>query len=296
MKTVLKWTLLLIGLLLLFVGGALFTLNRQFESSMAATYEVEVAQLEIPTDSASIAAGEKWGALCMECHGANLGGKLMFEAPGLASLYASNLTPGNGGIGATYRSEDWIRAIRHGIKPNGKSVIGMPSHEYQYLDEKDLVNTVAFLQTFAPVDYSPPTNEFTIQGKALIASGAMGKIFAAEHVDHDAPIPSGLVAEVSEAYGKYLTLTTGCQACHSEQLTGGNSPDPASPPAPDITSSGNLGSWSLEEFSTSLRTGKTPEGKEMEGKFMPWPAYAKMDSLNIEALYVYLQSLSKAAG
>jgi hypothetical protein len=40
-----------------------------------------------------------------------------------------------------------------------------------------------------------------------------------------------------------------------------------------------------------LRTGKTPEGKEIDPKNMPWPMTAAYTDTELKALYAYLKSI-----
>jgi hypothetical protein len=41
---------------------------------------------------------------------------------------------------------------------------------------------------------------------------------------------------------------------------------------------------------TTIRTGKTPEGKSLDGKFMPFDGTAVLSDAEIEGLYKYIQS------
>ena len=40
-----------------------------------------------------------------------------------------------------------------------------------------------------------------------------------------------------------------------------------------------------------LRTGRTPEARQLDPRFMPWPAIGAMTDAEIEALWLYLQGL-----
>ncbi len=83
----------------------------------------------------------KLGA-CSDCHGANLaGGKLPFSEPDAPP--AANLTPGGELIGWTV--EDFIRAVREGVKPNGKTLADtMPRYG---TSPEDLATIFSYLQT-----------------------------------------------------------------------------------------------------------------------------------------------------
>jgi hypothetical protein len=73
-------------------------------------------------------------------------------------------------------------------------------------------------------------------------------------------------------------------------LNGGIPGDPVSPPAPNITTSGNLGKWSLDQFRETMRGGKTPEGKILNPKFMPWVGVGAHDDEELEAIFNYIKS------
>ncbi len=67
-------------------------------------------------------------------------------------------------------------------------------------------------------------------------------------------------------------------------------PIPESPPAPDLTASGN---WTLAQFQESLRTGITPAGRRVNAEFMPYPFFGQMTDTELKALHAYFGSLSR---
>ncbi|MBZ0308527.1 MAG: cytochrome C, partial [Anaerolineae bacterium] len=115
--------------LLVIAGGAVYALSTQ---KMNEKFDVEIeGNLTIPTDDDSIARGKylvEAVALCQDCHGDNLGGKAFIDDPVMAVLDTPNLTSGEGGIGATFTDEDWIRVLRYGVDSEGHSLIIMPSY------------------------------------------------------------------------------------------------------------------------------------------------------------------------
>ena len=97
---------------------------------------------------------------CADCHGADLSGKAVIDEPPLASIYASNLTAGQGGIGQSYTNDaDWVRAIRHGIRPDGTPLLVMPSQVYYYYSDEDVAAIVAYAKKVAPVDNELPVRD-----------------------------------------------------------------------------------------------------------------------------------------
>ena len=131
LKQLLTWTGIalgsLLGLLILFYAVAYF----QTQARIQKVYEVNVQPLAIPDDDNSYALGKQVAEVrgCTGCHGADLsGGRVFVDASsGLGTLYASNITSGIGGV--EYTSQDWVRALRHGLDKNYRSLWFMPSHE-----------------------------------------------------------------------------------------------------------------------------------------------------------------------
>ena len=59
----------------------------------------------------------------------------------------------------------------------------------------------------------------------------------------------------------------------------------------DITSTGNPGKWSHDEFIKALQTGITPEGKELNPQEMPWTITKSFTNDELTALHMYLSTL-----
>ena len=186
-------------------------------------------------------------------------------------LYATNLTSGQGGIGGTYTDEDWVRAIRHGVGPDGKPLIFMPSSEFYFLTDEDLGALIAFLKTVPPVDYSPAEISVGPLGRVLFLAGQMPLLVTAEEIDHDAPRPEDSAPDVTAEYGQYLAV--GCVGCHRQDYSGGPIAGVPSdwPPAENLTPAGELADWTEADFLDFMRTGVTPKGDNIDPEYMPWP-------------------------
>ena len=61
------------------------------------------------------------------------------------------------GRGATLADSDWVRAIRHGVRRDGTSLIVMPSEVYVHLGERDLAALVATLPALRLVAFNGQT-------------------------------------------------------------------------------------------------------------------------------------------
>jgi len=292
LKKLLKWGLIVIAFIAILLIASGWFLVSKTDKQLTKVYEVEPAPIFIPKDSSSIAHGRVWTMiLCAHCHGTNLAGTHFFNDPKFGIIDSHNLTSGKGGVGGHYTDMDWVRTIKHGVKPDGHAVFAMPSVDFNKLGDEDLGEIIAYLKTLPPVDNQlQETPELTAFSKILNSLGAFGPMFSAEVIDHQAPSfippPKGASAE----YGSYLVDVFGCRTCHGQKLNGGKDPNPNAPFGPNITPGGHLGNWNTEQFTNTMRTGMTPEGKSLDLNFMPWTGLANMPDDELTAVFLYLKS------
>ena len=296
MKKVLKWLGFILGGiigLLILVAVAVYALS---STRINKTYDVPVAAVDIPDDEATIERGQHVAATrgCGDCHGENLAGAVMIDEPPVGLFYAANLTAGAGGVGANYTDEDWIRALRHGIGPDNKPLLFMPSHEFYYLSDKDLGALIAYLKTLPAVDKPPTASSVGPLARVLFLAGQF-PLLPAELIDHTGSRPSSPPPGVTATYGEYLAV--GCTGCHGETFAGGPIPGapPDWPPAANLTPSGNLSNWTEADFISTIRSGVTPEGVELDAEYMPWSTFGRMTDDELKALWLYIQSLPPQA-
>ena len=66
---------------------------------------------------------------------------------------------------------------------------------------------------------------------------------------------------------------------------------PGTPRAPNITFDRKygIGKWSKEEFFRAMRQGVRPDGRVLD-RTMPWPSFSQMTDVELDALWLYLQS------
>ena len=296
MKKLLKWLGLAIAGLIGLLIVAVVIVYVISSSRINQTYAVPVDAIAIPADEAAIARGEHIAATrgCADCHGENLGGAVMIDEFPVGLFYATNLTAGPGGVGATYSDEDWVRALRHGLGPDGKPLLFMPSHEFYYLSDEDLGALIAYLKTVPPVDNPPTESSVGPLARVLFLAGQF-PLLPAELIDHTAPRPTVPAPGVTAEYGQYLAV--GCTGCHGENGAGGPIPGgpPDWPPAANLTPTGNLANWTEAEFISTLRTGVTPEGHELKAEYMPWPTIGRLTDDELKALWLYLKTLPAPA-
>jgi mono/diheme cytochrome c family protein len=258
-------------------------------------YDIAVTETTFEADDRSLQRGGHLGqVLCSGCHGDDLGGRPLFEQSGLGYVPASNLTAGTGGIADRYDDADWVRAIRYGVDNDGHSLVIMPSKDFNHLGGDDLADLVAYLKSLAPVDNALGERRLSWLARLLIAVGAFGDLISVEHLDRDRNEFRAPPKAATAAYGQYLVTLSGCRSCHGERLTGGRSPDPAAPPAPDITPAGRLGAWSERTFFALMRSGLAPDGRVLSPT-MPWQPLSHMSDSELRAIWRYLHSLPGTA-
>jgi cytochrome c553 len=245
----------------------------------------------IPRDSATVARGAHLAIIttCVLCHGADLGGAVYSDDALLGTIAGPNLTRGRGGRGAELTEADVVRAVRHGVRRDGTSLIVMPSEVYAHVGEEDLAALVAYAQQLAPVDRVVPPSRFGPLGRALLAAGKLN-ILVAEKTPA-LPLRARVAPAATAAYGRYLADIAGCHGCHGYGLSGGRVAGPSSfPAAANLTPAGAVVRWTEADFARAMREGRRPDGTAIDG-FMPWRIYANMTDDELRALWLYLRSV-----
>lgn len=273
MRKIMKWTGIvfggLIGLALL-AGLVLYPIGLE---KLTRSYPgIPVEAVNMPTDSDAVAHGRHIAIVwaCTKCHGENLSGMLLADDPFLGTIPASNLTSGNGGIARSYTDVDWIRAIRHGVKPDSRVEVFMYDY-YSTMSDQDLGDLIAYLKQIPPVDSDYPATGF---GSIFPIAPAVGLFTpAAELIAHGAPRTTDPVSGATIEYGRYLSAI--CFECHSSNLAD------------------KLEKWEQEDFIRAVRTGVLPNGKHLSPA-MPLKTYGEMNDMELTALWLYLQSLPAA--
>ncbi len=284
MLKALKWVGIvvggLVGLLVIALVVVYFTVGARLNK----TYAIQVEQIPVPTDPAAAERGQQLVNFvrCVECHGQDMGGRVFLEAPGVGRLVASNLTTGKGGVGGAFQNTDWVRALRHGVGPDGKSLLVTPAQFYYSLSDADVGAIIAYLQTVPPVDRELPESTLGPLGRLFLQLFNPPEWLPAEKIDHNPPRPPEPVPGVTAAYGKYLVQTTACAACHGS----------AGAPPLEMEAVG----WSKDQFVKFMRTGVDPEGNIMSNDFMPWENTRAMSEEDLEAMWLYIHSLEARRG
>lgn len=288
LKKALKLTIKIIAGVLVIAGVFYAVVYFSTESRINKKYDVTLQHLVIPSDSASYLAGkhiaENRG--CLGCHGKNLASGTVFlsDSTPLGILAASNITMGKGGV--QYNDEDWIRVLRHGLSKQNKSVWFMPSHEVAHLSNQEMGQLISFVKSQPPVDKTTLSKQIKPLGRLLLFFNKF-PLLPAEMIDHNAIYAETIATTVSAKYGSYLS--TSCQGCHGANFRGGPAHAPNEPNIPNISATGNVGKWKEQDFLTALKTGKTPEGKQLS-EAMPYKEFTYSED-ELKSIYRYLQQV-----
>lgn len=291
MRGILKWAGRLLALVVALALIGATVVYAASERRLRRTYDTTVDAVPVPTDSASIARGEHLVRNvidCTICHGSDLGGAVYSSSAAIGTVAGPNLTLGKGGVGADYTDMDYVRAIRRGVRRDGRSLIVMPSEVFTHLSQEDLGAVLAFLRQAPPVDREVPASGFGPVGRALLAAGKMNILVAGKTPRYDAPV--SVPRDTTPAYGKYIADISGCHGCHGYGLSGGRvAGPPGLPPASNLTPAG-IGNWTEADLTRALREGKRPDGSSLD-KFMPWEVFHGMTDAEVHAIWLYLRSV-----
>ncbi|RPI87813.1 MAG: cytochrome c [Chloroflexi bacterium] len=273
---------LLIGLLLIAVVSLYLYTDQQLNQQ----YFFSIKPIQITNNPETIERGNHLVeniAFCTDCHGDNLAGQIFDDGPMVGLLSVPNLTSGEGGIGRRYSNEDWVRAIRYGVGPDQRSLLGMASNFYYVLSDEDLAAVIAYVKSVPPVDNVLPPTKMGPMGRLLIIQDPT--ILPARVIDRNQQHPGAPEVGPTVEYGAYLGSF--CTMCHGPDFSGGPNPGAGL----NITPGGNIGHWNYDQFVQTIRTGRTPEGNELDPEMMPYDKLSNLSEVELQAIWLYLQTI-----
>lgn len=295
-KWVIRGGLAVLGLIAL--GASTLVVGTQLgQRKMNRIVSIDVAAITLPTDAAGIERGRYlyMSRGCTECHGVDGAGKdVVNDGKGML-VHAPNITPGPGNVVAKYSVTDWVRTLRHGVKPDGRPAIVMPSEDYARLTDADLGAMVAYLRQMPAATGTAAVLELPPLVKTLYAAGVVHD--AAEVIDHTLPPSTPVPETASVEHGAYVINS--CIGCHGAKLSGGKIPGapPEWPAAANLTPGDGTAMThypTAEAFAAMLKTGKRPDGSEVS-KVMPFLALKEMNETDVRAMYLHLKTLPPLA-
>lgn len=293
LKQWVKWAVLATGSVAVLGASALALGSVVGDQKAQRQVRVAVDPLPYVNDPAAVERGRYlyMSRGCTDCHGATGGGREFINDGKGLRLAGPNITSGAGGVVADYRPVDWVRTIRHGVKPDGRPAMIMPSEDYNRLTDADLQALVAYLRQMPPVAGGAAVIELPLPVKAAYAAGLLKD--AAEKIDHALPpaqpVPEGVTVE----HGAYVANM--CIGCHGASLAGGRIPGapPDWPAAANLTGTpdGAMATYrSAQAFAEMMRTGRRPDGSNVS-PVMPFDSLKELSEVDMQALHAYLNSL-----
>jgi mono/diheme cytochrome c family protein len=221
---------------------------------------------------------------CLSCHGEGLKGKLMFDAPGVARVFAPNITE----VAAQASDQQLAAGIRQGVGHDGRGLFIMPSAMFSRLDDAETAALVAWIRTLPRAKGQTPGVRSGPIGRLLLVLGKFRPVpeVVAEY-RAQAPIALGQQHEPA----RHLAAAA-CSECHGPALMGGT----AGPgeKTPDLRI---VAGYDPAQFRTLLRTGRPPTGRDLG--LMTTVAkndFSHLTDAEIDSLYAYLEARAKRLG
>ena len=291
MKKLLKWVGVVVASLVIVGVGLVVAASMLYERKRERVIKLDIKAIPVVADAAALERGKYlfMSRGCGDCHAATGAGRAFIDEPG-GGFYvrSSNITPA--GVVAKYTDVDWVRAIRHGVKPDGRPLFVMPSEDYNRFTDRDVAAIIAYARSLPAISAGGAEFRVPLPVKALYAVGVVKD--AAEKIDHGlppaVPVPEGVTPE----HGKYVANL--CIGCHGEGLSGGKIPGgpPDWPAASNLTpGQGTVLTVydSADKFKAMFRSGKRPDGSAVA--VMPFDTLREINDTDISALYAYLKQL-----
>lgn len=283
------------------LGGLVVVLGLAFAGAFMASnaklqkkFTVNVQPVNVPTGPEAIVRGHHIAETrgCLECHGKDLGGANVFENGAMGRVDGPNLTRGKGGVASTFADIDFVRAIRHGVMPDGRGLFLMPATDYSRFSDDDMGALIAYIKSVPPVDRPNGPVALGPVARILLAIGQIK--LAADVIDHIHVQPAIVTPGPTAEYGRYLAA--GCSGCHGDNYSGGKIKvgPPDWPPAANLTPApdGRIAKWSETDFIRALRTMKRPDGTDIN-VVMP-RVFGQLTDTELKALYAFLKTLPAA--
>jgi len=259
-------------------------------------------------DAAQIADGAHLSAIgdCRVCHtqegGPAFAGSRALPTP-FGTVYSTNITPdAQTGIGR-YSIDDFRRAMRQGIDPEGHRLYPVfPYDHFTRISDDDIDALYAFIMTRAPVHARPPPNRLTFPANVRPLLAAWQWLYLDERRFVPDPQHS---AEWNR--GAYLVEGLGhCGACHTPRNVAGaeqkrrrfEGGDAEGWHAPGLraASPGPI-TWSADALFRYLREGFDADHGVAAGPMAPVvDGLATVPEADVRAIATYVASLPGKAG
>lgn len=241
-------------------------------------YDAPLAEVPVRDGPAQIAEGERLARIrgCIGCHGREMEGKVFFDQPFVARVVAPDLTR----MAAEQSDAELERAVRRGVRADGRGVWIMPSNMFYHLSDADLAAILAYIRS-APLQNGPGTEvRLRLLGRVGLATGKFPSLTA--EIDGSEP-RMAVDPDDPLSVGRYLAITS-CTECHGMDLRG------HPPETPDLRM---VAAFSPDAFTALMREGTGLGGREL-GLMgaMGRDRFTHYTDPEVAALYAYLRTLA----
>ena len=216
---------------------------------------------------------------CYGCHtdvkgkGVPLAGGRALETP-FGTFFGPNITPDPvHGIGG-WTQEDFARALREGVAPDGRSYYpAFPYPSFTGMSDADVADLWVCLSTVAAAPRANDAHEMAFPYGWRGLNGIWKLLYFKPARFEAGEPPDGVADREAWRRGAYLVSAPGhCGECHSprgalgaerrDHALSGNRKGPEGKPVPNITphTRRGLGGWSAGDIATYLEIGMDPEG------------------------------------
>jgi mono/diheme cytochrome c family protein len=246
---------------------------------------------------------------CVSCHtrerGEPFAGGVAFTTK-FGTIYSTNITPDEASGLGRWTQQQFIDALRRGVRPNGEHLYpAFPYTSFTLISDADAAALFAYLKSLKPVRYVAPKNDLSFPYNQRWALGMWKALYFQERrFDPDRSKPADWNR------GAYLTEGLGhCSACHTPRnflgaeqaslhMAGGTYQDKLTGTlldwsTPNLTSSRSaLYAWSAEELSDYLRLGYSARAS-VTGPMneVVMNSLRLLSEQDVRAIAVYLKSL-----
>jgi cytochrome c553 len=178
-------------------------------------HDVSPSPIQTASSAADLEEGQRLAIIvgCWEgCHGPRGEGGIE-EAHGIFRITAPTLSD----VLPRYTDQELARLIRHGVKKDGRTAVGMPSRTFYPLDDADLAKIMGHLRRQPALTAVPRERHITLLGRLALVSGKWKA--SADQVDRASRRLGESPRKTSFERGRYLASIT-CTECHGTDLQG----------------------------------------------------------------------------
>ena len=284
-----RWVRRIAGGLLLILVVAVCAIYVQSNRIIYKRHAFQPHPVALPTDSASIAQGERIARVrCYGCHSDSLWGQVFFDDRFVARISAANIPAKL----LTLTDAEVAGFLRTGVRKDGTSPFIMPPPGFYHISDADLGALLAYLRSLPRGGDPLPPNSYGPIGRMGVALGQFKT--AVTEFDTTVARVGDDPAWATTRHGEYLARVI-CSECHGRRLTGDSAAAGGEGSSPNL--SGAYG-YSIEQFTTLLRTG-TPREATTKLTLMAETAKFSLKYLTdaeIAEVYEYIKTLPLTGG